>query len=378
MKYIRLIVIAMLLIGTVFFAWQKYNSLNTPIVIGYIGSLSGKFSEQGEICRNGALFAVEEVNKHGGINGRKLRLKLMDDNSSPELSLAKAKLLADEGVKIIVGPFTSSSATQILDFINKNQILTIGPVIAGENMAGKDDFFVKMYPSTSRFGNELAKLAAHREKLKKLVVVSDNNNEAYSQPIADNFEKKALQLGAETVNKIWFNSAEKISYSQIIDQVLLNNPDGLLVIASPLHTAMIIQQLRIKGSKIQCFSSSWAANKDLIRSGGRAVEGILLFVPFDSKSQNPEFLDFAKRYEARFSSPPSFCSTYNYDSMRLLIRALSRSEEHSPESLRETIISGSPYKGIQSSYTIDKNGDAHHELILQTITNGKFSEVILK
>ncbi len=161
----------------------------------------------------------------------------------------------------------------------------------------------------------------------------------------------------------------------MIDKVLEKNPDGLLIVASPLHTAMTVQQLRIKGSSIQCFSSSWAANEDLISSGGRAVEGLLLYVPFDSNSQTQKYKQFASNYHNRFSSPPSFCSTFNYESIYLLAQALAKTNSQEPKDLLRSIIAGSPYEGLQAPFSIDANGDAHHKFILQTISNGKFTRV---
>ncbi len=375
MKKYNSIIVIIVLVLSAFFVWHRFYYTQKPIVIGYIGSISGKFSDMGKTCRNGALLAVEEINSRGGINGHKIILEIKDDNSSPTMSLEMAKILASEGVKNIVGPFTSASAVNILSYINSKEILTIGPVIAGEKMAGKDDYFIKMYPSTERFGTELGRLAAKNKKLKKLVIIVDENNKAYGEPIARAFEKEVIFLGGKIVKKAGFNSSGDISYSSIIDKILEENPDGLLIVAGPLHTAMTIQQLRIKGSSIQCFSSSWAANEDLISSGGKAVEGLLLYVPFDSNSQTPKYKQFASNYHNRFSTPPSFCSTFNYESIYLLAQALAKTKSHEPKDLLNAIIADSPYDGLQAPFSIDANGDAHHEFILQTISNGKFTRV---
>lgn len=373
-KYNSIIVLIVLALAA-FFGWQKYNYTQQPIVIGYIGSLSGKFSDMGKTCRNGALLAVEEINNSGGINGQKIKLEIKDDNSSPTMSLEMAKILVSEGVQNIVGPFTSASAANVLSYINSEKILTIGPVIAGEKMARKDDFFIKMYPSTEIFGRELGRLAVQNMGIKNLAIIFDENNKAYSGPIADTFRKEVILLGGKIVKSVGFNSSGEISYSSAIDEIIKTDPDGLLVIAGPLHTAMTVQQLRIKGSKIQCFSSSWAANEDLISSGGKAVEGMLFYVPFDINSNTPKYKKFAANYQKRFSSPPSFCSIFNYDSISLLKQAIVKTNSQEPKKLLNTIISGSPYTGVQASFMIDANGDARHELILQTINNGKFSEV---
>ncbi len=201
MKRYNSIIVIIVLVLSAFFAWHKFYYTQKPFVIGYIGSISGKFSDMGKTCRDGALLAVEEINNRGGINGRKIKLEIKDDNSSPTMSLEMAKILASEGIKNIVGPFTSASAANILSYINSEEILTVGPVIAGDMMAEKDDYFIKMYPSTERFGTELGKLAAKDKKLKKLVTIIDENNKAYCEPIVEAFKKEVIFLGGKIVKK---------------------------------------------------------------------------------------------------------------------------------------------------------------------------------
>jgi len=47
------------------------TSLSDPIKIGFSGSLTGSKSEIGVNGRNGALLAVEEINRQSGVTGRK-------------------------------------------------------------------------------------------------------------------------------------------------------------------------------------------------------------------------------------------------------------------------------------------------------------------
>ncbi|WP_432738507.1 ABC transporter substrate-binding protein [Maridesulfovibrio sp. FT414] len=370
--YIAVTAVALCLITAL--TWQRLITNSTPIRIGYIGSLSGKYSDMGKTCRDGALLAVEEINRAGGINGRKLALVIKDDGSSPASSLERARELQTLGLKIIIGPFTSSSAAKTLDFINKNKILTIGPVVAGDQLAEKDDYFIKLYPSSKLFGTELGKLAVSMG-LRNPAIITDSNNRVYAEPMAKAFKDQLRKSGAAISTEMEFNSAEKVSYAELIEKILPPRPDAMLIIAGPLHTAMIAQQLRIKGSSIPCMSSSWAANEDLISGGGNAVEGMLMYVPFDRNSTIRAFNDFQKAYENRFSSIPSFCSAFNYEAVKLLAGAIKNSGAVSPEELRTVITDNMPHKGLQENYFIDANGDAQRPLVLQTIKDGKFINV---
>ena len=57
------------------------------IVLGQSGSFSGSFAAQAEAYRDGALLYFREVNRRGGIHGRKVRLVSLDDLYQPELAV---------------------------------------------------------------------------------------------------------------------------------------------------------------------------------------------------------------------------------------------------------------------------------------------------
>jgi len=55
----------------------------SPLVIGASLSLTGDFSADGQAYEKGYEFWADQVNAQGGILGRKVELKILNDNSSP-------------------------------------------------------------------------------------------------------------------------------------------------------------------------------------------------------------------------------------------------------------------------------------------------------
>jgi branched-chain amino acid transport system substrate-binding protein len=70
------------------------DALKGEIVLGQSGSFSGSFAAQAEAYRDGALLYFREVNRRGGVHGRKIRLVSLDD-------LYQADLAAENTVKLI-------------------------------------------------------------------------------------------------------------------------------------------------------------------------------------------------------------------------------------------------------------------------------------
>ena len=65
-------------------------------VLGQSAPLSGPFGPMGQDYRNGALLAFDDVNRHGGVQGRPIRLVSLDDGYQVDKAVANAHALIDE------------------------------------------------------------------------------------------------------------------------------------------------------------------------------------------------------------------------------------------------------------------------------------------
>lgn len=82
-----------------------------PIRIGWLSSLSGPLSTPAIAENHGVQFAVDELNKRGGINGRKLELITRDTAGDPTKAVNFANQLAHQDkVQFILGPLNSGEA----------------------------------------------------------------------------------------------------------------------------------------------------------------------------------------------------------------------------------------------------------------------------
>ncbi|MCD0501827.1 ABC transporter substrate-binding protein [Bordetella petrii] len=102
-----------------------------PIRIGWLSSLTGPLSSAAIAENQGVQFAVEEINKAGGINGRKLELITRDTAGDPTKAVNYAKQLAyDDEVAFVIGPVNSGESLATVPILAKADIpnLIIGTV----------------------------------------------------------------------------------------------------------------------------------------------------------------------------------------------------------------------------------------------------------
>ncbi len=80
----------------------------TPILIGASLSLTGDFSADGIAYKRGYELWAHDVNAAGGINGRKVKLVILNDNSSPtQVDTNYTDLITVHHVDLTFGPFSS-------------------------------------------------------------------------------------------------------------------------------------------------------------------------------------------------------------------------------------------------------------------------------
>jgi len=90
---------------------SKPEAAKDPVKIGMTSALTGPYSEFGEGNRRGVVVAVEQWNRIGGINGRKIELITRDDQLDPNKAVINMKeLLEKEKVVAIIGPAGSGPA----------------------------------------------------------------------------------------------------------------------------------------------------------------------------------------------------------------------------------------------------------------------------
>lgn len=351
-----------------------FNKDKEPVIVGYIGSISGKYAAMGASGRNGAVLALEEINQKGGIKKRRVEFIVKDDAGDPAKSLEAAKELNSQGVQIIVGPFITASATAILQYINENKMLTIGPATAGENLANQDDFFIKLYPSTKTIGEQIAILAAGMD-IDSMVIITDHRNKRFGDTMIEGFQPVYHQSGKDLKSQIEYYSNKEVSYFNLATEAMRQNPEGVFIISSPIDTALLAQNLKKINPDVQLFTSPWAISRELIENGADAVEGLRFFVPFISDDDSSRYIEFKDSYHERFGEAPTHVAIFNYEAVTMLARGLGSVKNITAYDVKSALLKLTTVEGLQSDFRLNATGDALRKLYLHEIKDSKFRPI---
>lgn len=337
----------------------------SPVKIGFLGSLSGKYAYLGESGRNGFLLAVEEANAAGGIDGRRVDAVIRDDAQDDAKAVAAAHDLVGQQVQAIVGPMTSSMAKAILPTLASASVPLISPTATSTELEGKDDALFRVLSSDPEYALQLAGHAYTTLGVRRLAIAYEDANRAYSESLARAFRKAFEALGGSLV------ATEPIGTKDVgttVDHLLAAQPDAILFIANPVDSARISQVVRRKTSTVKLLGDT--AEEQVIQLGGAAVEGYTATQTFDRSDRSTGFLNFAAAYEQRFKTRPGFGAIAGYDATRVALAALAR--RRSGESTKAAIIRIARFNGLQGEIRFDRFGDAHRKAVIVKVENGEF------
>jgi len=343
------------------------------IYLGYAGSLTGRTSELGLAGRNGAQLAVDEVNRQGGVKGRQVELLVGDNGGHAETAARVTRDLMDSGAVAIIGHMLSQMSVAALPALENSPVVMVSPTTATSELSEQDDQFLRVYPDLRKLAARLAEHAYRERGLRRMAIVANSDNRAFSEPWADNFSAFFTHEGGQVVSRKFFANAPQKSLSTTVSAILRERPDGLLIIASAPDTGLLCQQLRKLGSTLPVFSSEWSFAGDLLRYGGQSVDGLTLFHSFDLAAKNPRYDRFKQAYQHTFAAEPGFAAVNSYDAARLTLQAME--QQHPGELLKQTLLRQQPFQGLQVSMQLDQFGDIERPLFLTRIANGRFIRV---
>lgn len=134
-----------------------------PIVVGATMSLSGAFDVDGQLAARGYELAVDMLNETGGIDGRPVRLVLVDDSSSAEKAAGiYTGFVSSDSVDALLGPFSSTVTNAVVPVAEAAAWPLVTPLAAASEIwKGRGrEWSVQVQPAARTFLEGSVRLAA--------------------------------------------------------------------------------------------------------------------------------------------------------------------------------------------------------------------------
>ena len=163
-------VLAALVFSSVYFS-ASIEAADT-LKIGVVNEITGPQAEGGLFTVNGLKLAVDEINKGGGVLGKRLELRIEDNASTnPGTVLAFSRLVSEGGLAGIIGPIRSTQIQAIAPTIAKAGI----PTMIGGSEPGlthmNNRWVFRARPNDTYSSRVIADFGVNTLKLRKWAIV---------------------------------------------------------------------------------------------------------------------------------------------------------------------------------------------------------------
>jgi branched-chain amino acid transport system substrate-binding protein len=209
-----------------------------PIRVGFVAELTGRQADLGVQERNAAQLAVEKINAAGGVAGRPIELVVRDDRGTSEGAQAGDRELIADRVVAIIGHATSGQTIAALPVTETAAMVLISPTSSTPKLSGLKDRFFRVCADIAGAARALAQHVYQRRRVTRLAVLYDTDNSPYTESYWTAFAVQYRTEGGDVVGKASFSSGAQPDFAPLIARLQKTSAEGLLVIASPLDTAL--------------------------------------------------------------------------------------------------------------------------------------------
>ncbi|ABL78971.1 ABC transporter substrate-binding protein [Thermofilum pendens] len=335
--------------------------------IGFTLPLTGELSSIGKIWEKVVYLAIDDLNKEAQAYGFNVEFKavILDDGTTPEKALQNVQTLAQQGIKVIIGPAASSQVKAVKGFVDSNQIVLISPSSTAPTLAIPGDFIFRTVGSDAGQARVLATLA-YQEGARKVIVF--HRNDEYGNAFADFFKKYFSELGGSSIDVPYQTGlsdyaaevaslASKVQSEKVDAVVLISfDTDGGNILSHAAESPVL--------SSVRWFVSEGphgAAELKAPAVGAFAAKTKLLgtrplFIG------NPLYEDFKKRLKEKYGVDASvFCDTL-YDAVMLAGWAMLRAGSSDGNAIRSALIEvAKHYYGVSGWAIFDEAGDKAYQ-----------------
>lgn len=330
-----------------------------PIVIGSITNVTGAWQAYGLQITQGQRLAVEDINAAGGVLGRKLELRVEDDQSASSQMVAAARKLAGDP-KVVAMTASSTAAflgiNPLLD--NELKILCVNPGAAGALSAdfvwSEWHFRMNLIETKDTEALVLQKLAS-KIGATTIAIIEDTTND-YAVAVAKAVNSAAPEAGLEVVSWEKFTRGQ-VDFSSFLARLQRADPDILWLAAATDEIGLVVKQAKERGFTPLFVGGSNVANPAHFQASGGATEGIITFFPFSAEDPRPIVTEFAEKIRTISGGEPAAFHVTAYDSIILIAEAIEKAGSTDREAIRDAFSQLKKVEGVAGFYSYDGPGE---------------------
>jgi ABC-type branched-subunit amino acid transport system substrate-binding protein len=350
------------------------------IVLGQAAALDGPAAALGQGMREGLLAAFAEVNKAGGVKGRKLELVSVDDGYEPNKSIeATKKLLDEDKVFALVGPVGTPTSAATQPIASEAGVPFIGAFTGAEFL--RNPYKANVVNLRASYFQETEEMV---ERLTKDLAISKiaimYQDDAYGRAGLDGVKKALEKRKMELVGEGTYERNTTAVKGAVL-AIKKVSPEAVIMIGAYKPCAEFIKLARQIKLDAVFVNISFVGSDALAKELGTAGAGVVVtqVVPYPRDAS----VGIVAKYQAALkaanaAAEPGFVSLEGYMVGRLVFMALDRVKgDITRQALLETIAKDGNFDldGVKLGFGTGKNQGSDKVFLTVLQADGTFKAV---
>ncbi len=322
------------------------------VVLGAAVSLTGKYSTNGKNTKDGYDLAVQRINEMGGVKvgGKAYKLRVVyydDESTSARGAQLVERLISQDGVQFVLGPYSSALTKAIAPVTEKYRI----PMIEGNGadrglftsgykylfaVLNTSDYYLRA--AINLVGEETQKAGRDPKALKVAIAVENDN---FSQDVRDGVVEDAKKWGMQVLvdDKL---PPDLNDMAATLAKVKALKPDILVVSGHAKGAALAVRQIAEQRLYVAALALTHCDSAQVIEKFGRMAEYALCGSQWDrTLSYSDRWFgtaeNYAQRFEKEFKYPAPYEAAESSASVLTFADAIERAGSLDRDKVRDAI-----------------------------------------
>ena len=303
----------------------RAQTLGDKIVLGQSAAFSGPSAELGQQYHLGAKLYFDRLNASGGIDGRKIELRKLDDGYEPERCAANTKQFISEGVFALFGYVGTPTTAAALPLATEAKLPLFAPLTGAQSL--RDPYNRQIVHVRASYADETAAIVKQTVSMGIKRVAVFHQNDGYGQA---GFEGISRALATHKLEPVAVGTVERNStdVATALAAILPKNPEAIVQVGTYKACAVFVRMARKAGFMGTFYNVSFVGTQALMDELGAVAAGVSVaqVMPYPYSPVTPlsgDYLAALKSEDARGQSP-NYTSMEGYVAARVFTEAVRR------------------------------------------------------
>jgi branched-chain amino acid transport system substrate-binding protein len=342
------------------------------VLFGGAISQTGRYAEPAGRQVNAIKMWVDEVNQRGGLLGKKIELRLLDDKSDTQTSIKLyEKLITEDKVDVLLAPYSSGITEAVANVNERYHMPFVAYGAASTPIWEKGRKYIF---SIVGIAEDYQKGAVHLAKqigVKRAAIIGEDS--LFPRQSGKGAADWAKKLGIEIV--LQENYPQKqTDFTALLQKIKAAGAEAIFSNSYFADAAAQIRQMREQNLNVKLFAGTVGpglpAFAEQLGPTAEYVLGFSQWEPLPDVLKHPGMKEFIAGYEKRYGEKPNYHAGGAYGALQVTEAAIKKAGSFDKEKLREALASIEVHS-IFGRYKVDAKGMNDHEGVTFQILKGQ-------